>query len=54
MSMYDFRDLVGLVSGRIVKELPMIEGRSLDGAWAANLRADSALYVLEKSPADRA
>ncbi len=54
MSMYDFRDLVGLVGGRIVKELPMIEGRSLDGAWAANLRADSALYVLEKSPADRA
>jgi methionine biosynthesis protein MetW len=51
MSMYDFRDLVGIVGGRIVKELPMIKGQSLDGAWAANLRADSALYVLEKQPA---
>jgi methionine biosynthesis protein MetW len=48
MSMYDFRDLVAIVGGRIVKELPMIRGQSLDGAWAANLRADSALYVLEK------
>ena len=50
MSMHDFRDLVAVVGGRIVKELPMIKGRPLDGAWAANLRADSALYVLEKQP----
>jgi methionine biosynthesis protein MetW len=50
MSMYDFRDLVAIVGGRVVKELPMIRGQSLDGAWAANLRADSALYVLEKRP----
>jgi len=50
MSMYDFRDLVAIVGGRIVKELPMIKGQSLDGAWGANLRADSALYVLEKQP----
>jgi hypothetical protein len=48
MSMHDFRELVAVVKGRIVKELPMIQGRAVDGAWAANLRADSALYVLEK------
>jgi methionine biosynthesis protein MetW len=50
MSMYDFRELVAVVKGRIVKELPMKRGRAVDGAWAANLRADSALYVLEKQP----
>jgi methionine biosynthesis protein MetW len=50
MSMHDFRDLVSVVGGRIVKELPMIKGKSLDGAWWANLRAESALYVLEKQP----
>jgi methionine biosynthesis protein MetW len=49
MSMYDFRELVEVVKGRIVKELPMIRGRAVDRAWAANLRADSALYVLEKN-----
>jgi methionine biosynthesis protein MetW len=48
MSMHDFRELVAVVAGRIVRELPMINGRAVDGAWAANLRADSALYVLEK------
>lgn len=48
MSMHDFRELVSVVKGRIVKELPMIKGRAVDGAWAANLRADSALYVLEQ------
>jgi methionine biosynthesis protein MetW len=49
MSMHDFRELVTVVGGRIVKELPMIKGRTVDRAWAANLRADSALYVLEKN-----
>ena len=49
MSMYDFRELVEVVKGRVVKELPMIRGRAVDRAWAANLRADSALYVLEKN-----
>jgi methionine biosynthesis protein MetW len=48
MSMYDFRELVAVVGGRIVKELPMIAGRTVDRAWAANLRAEAALYVLEK------
>lgn len=50
MSMHDFRELVEVVGGRIVKELPMIKGRAVDRAWAANLRADSALYVIEKNP----
>jgi methionine biosynthesis protein MetW len=48
MSMLDFRELVTVVGGRIVKEAPMIKGRIVDRAWAANLRAESALYVLEK------
>lgn len=48
MSMYDFRDLVSAVGIRIVKELPIINGHAVDKAWAANLRADSALYVLER------
>lgn len=46
MSMMDFRDLVEVVGAHIVKELPMINGRAVNNAWAANLRADSALYVL--------
>ena len=50
MSMFDFRELVAVVGGRIVKELPMIGGRTVDRAWAANWRAESALYVLEKEP----
>lgn len=49
MSMYDFRDLADSLGVRIVKELPIIKGRAVDRAWAANLRADSALYVLEGS-----
>jgi methionine biosynthesis protein MetW len=48
MSMHDFRDLVDVVNARIVKELPLINGRAIEQAWLANLRADSALYVLER------
>jgi methionine biosynthesis protein MetW len=48
MSMLDFRDLVQQLNIRIVKELPIIKGRAVDRAWAANLRAESALYVLER------
>lgn len=48
MSLTDFRDLVHVAKARIVRELPMIKGRAVDRAWAANLRADSALYVLER------
>lgn len=48
MTMHDFRELVGGLGFRIVRELPIVKGRAKDRAWAANLRADSALYVLER------
>jgi methionine biosynthesis protein MetW len=48
MSMHDFRDLVQRLGFRIIKELPIIRGRAVDRAWGANLRAESALYVLER------
>jgi methionine biosynthesis protein MetW len=48
MSMLDFRELVTVVHGKIVKESPMIKGRIVDRAWGANWRAESALYVLER------
>ena len=47
LSMLDFRDLCSQMQVRIVQETPIIHGQSAAGAWAANLRADSALYVLE-------
>lgn len=50
MSMFDFRELMQSIGLRIVKERPIIRGRSVDKAWAANLRADSAFYLLERSP----
>ncbi|MFO0918567.1 MAG: methionine biosynthesis protein MetW [Planctomycetaceae bacterium] len=49
LSMLDFRDLVDRVHLRVVEEMPIIRGRPVPAAWAANLRADSALYVLEQS-----
>lgn len=49
MSMPDFRDLAGRLNTKILKELPIIHGRAVDNAWMANLRAESALYVLERS-----
>jgi methionine biosynthesis protein MetW len=48
MSMLDFRDLVEPLGIRVIKELPIIKGRAVDRAWAANLRAECALYVLER------
>ena len=54
MSMHDFRDLVRSLNFQIVKELPIIGGRAVDRAWAANLRAESALYVLERPDDDDA
>jgi hypothetical protein len=51
MTMLDFRDLVEVVGARIVKEIPMVKGRPCRHRWGANLRADSALYVLEHAPA---
>ena len=47
MSMFDFRDLAVNLGLQIIKELPIIGGRAVDRAWGANLRAESALYVLE-------
>lgn len=49
-TMRDFRDLVGQLGIRVVRERPIINNRAVDRAWAANLRADSALYVLERGP----
>jgi methionine biosynthesis protein MetW len=48
MSMLDFRDLADRLNIKIVKELPIIRGRAVSRAWGANLRADSAMYVLER------
>ncbi|MCR9198084.1 MAG: methionine biosynthesis protein MetW [Planctomycetaceae bacterium] len=49
MSMRDFRELMQSIGLRIVKERPIIRGRAVDRAWAANLRADSAFYLLERT-----
>lgn len=48
MSMSDFRAMVDGVHLKIVHELPIIRGRAVDKAFASNLRADSALYVIER------
>lgn len=50
LSMLDFRDLVDRMHIRIAHEYPVIRGRPVQRAWAANLRADSALFVLESQP----
>jgi methionine biosynthesis protein MetW len=50
MSMRDFRDLMDGIGLRIVKESPIIKGRSVDQLWGSNLRADSAFYLLERNP----
>ncbi len=52
MSMHDFRDLANSLKFRIVKERPIIRGRARENAWAANLRAESLFYVLERTDAD--
>jgi methionine biosynthesis protein MetW len=49
MSMHDFRELADTLRCRIVQEVPIIKSRAVDRAWAANLRAESVLYVLERS-----
>ncbi len=48
LSMLDFRDLIERVNLQIVDEIPIIRGQAVPSAWAANLRAESALYVLEQ------
>ena len=47
MSLHDFRDLALKLDCVILRELPIIQGRAVEKAWAANLRADHVLYVLE-------
>jgi methionine biosynthesis protein MetW len=55
LTMLDFRDLARRGNFRIVRELPVIGTRAVNRAWLANLRAHSALFVLERSAvADRA
>ncbi len=49
LSMHDFRDMLETMNVRVIQELPIIGGRAVNRAWAANLRAASALYVLERS-----
>ncbi|MEQ9406799.1 MAG: methionine biosynthesis protein MetW [Fuerstiella sp.] len=49
MSMRDFHELMKSIGLRIVKERPIIHGRAVDKAWAANVRADSAFYLLERT-----
>lgn len=49
LSMIDFRDLVEEMRLRVVSEIPVIRGQPVPRAWAANLRADSALFVLEQA-----
>ncbi len=48
-SMHDIRDLVEQLGLVVVREIPIIGGRPVENAWWANLRADSALYVLERN-----
>ena len=45
--MIDFRELCEQMKFKIVVEIPIIRGKAAEGAWAANVRADNALYVLE-------
>lgn len=47
MSMHDVRELAEKMGFRIVTELPIIGGKAVKRAWAANLRAESALYILQ-------
>ena len=49
LTMLDFRDLAKHGNFRIVKELPIIGHRAVERAWAANIRANSALYILERA-----
>ncbi|MEZ6055883.1 MAG: methionine biosynthesis protein MetW [Planctomycetaceae bacterium] len=48
LTMLDFRDLARQGNFQIINELPIIGGRAVDRAWMANLRANSALYVLQR------
>ncbi|GIT29381.1 MAG: hypothetical protein Ct9H300mP1_14270 [Planctomycetaceae bacterium] len=47
--MHDIRDLVKQLGMTVVREIPIIGGAGFENAWWANLRADSALYLLERA-----
>lgn len=49
LTMLDFRDLARRGNFHIVRELPIIGARAKRKAWMANLRAHSALFVLERN-----
>lgn len=49
LSMVDFRELASHGNFHILRELPIIGNRAVKRALFANLRAHSALYVLERS-----
>ena len=53
LSMLDFRALQNDGSFRIVSEWPIIRSRAVPRAWLANLRAHSAVYVLERPTEER-
>jgi methionine biosynthesis protein MetW len=53
LTMLDFRDLARRGNFRVVRELPIIGDRAVDRAWMANVRAHSALFVLERSSRNR-
>jgi methionine biosynthesis protein MetW len=49
VSILDFKDLIDRMRIKIVREVPVIRGRPVIRPWAANLRADSALFLLEQT-----
>lgn len=54
LSMVDFRELAGRGNFRIIREIPIIGHRAVDRAFCANLRAYSAMYVLERAGSETA
>ena len=48
MSMRDFRDLTAQLNFQIANEIPIISNRPRPSAFAANLRAESLFYVIER------
>ncbi len=51
MTLRDFRSLCEKQGISIIREIPIIKRRAIPEAWGANLRAESALYVLERQGA---
>jgi methionine biosynthesis protein MetW len=49
MTTRDFRDLAERLNYRIIREITIIQNKAVDRAWASNLRAESAMYVLERN-----